>query len=100
MNAPHHSVGAVREGQDGTRLGEVEPCLRLHGGADGEMAGIVGRRRRPTVRSTGCPLQTEILKINMYIYICIKNLKNADLTSIFRQHNIHLVSSTCPHKYK
>ena len=30
----------------------------------------------------------------------IRNLKYAHLTPIFRQHNIHLVSSTCQHKYK
>ena len=30
----------------------------------------------------------------------IRNLKHAHLTSVFRQHNIHLVSSTCQHKYK
>ena len=30
----------------------------------------------------------------------IRNLKYAHLTSVSRQHNIHLVSSTCQHKYK
>ena len=30
----------------------------------------------------------------------IRNLKNGHLTPIFLQHNIHLVSSTCQHKYK
>ena len=30
----------------------------------------------------------------------IINLKYAHLTSVFRQHDIHLVSSTCQHKYK
>ena len=30
----------------------------------------------------------------------ISNLKYAHLTSVFRLHNIHLVFSTCPHKYK
>ena len=29
-----------------------------------------------------------------------RNLKYAHLTPIFRQHNIHLVSSNCQHKYK
>ena len=35
-------------------------------------------------------------KLTLYI----RNLKNAHLKSIFRQNNIHLVSSTCQHKYK
>ena len=30
----------------------------------------------------------------------IRNLKYTHLTSVFRQHNIHLVSTTCQHKYK
>ena len=35
---------------------------------------------------------------NRYLYI--RNLKYAHLTLIYWQHNIHLVSSTCQHKYK
>ena len=37
-----------------------------------------------------------IIKIGLYI----RNLKNAHLTLIFWLHNIHLVFSTCPHKYE
>ena len=33
-------------------------------------------------------------------FFYIRNLKYAHLTPIFRQHNIHFVSSTCQHKYK
>ena len=35
-----------------------------------------------------------------YLFLYIRNLKYAHLTSVFRQHNINLVSSTCHHKYK
>jgi hypothetical protein len=40
------------------------------------------------------------LFILMKCYLYIRNLKYAHLTSVFWQHNIHLVSSTCQHKYK
>ena len=36
--------------------------------------------------------------MNRYLYN--RNLKYAHLTPIFWQHNIHLVTSTCQHKYK
>ena len=35
-----------------------------------------------------------------YISLYFINLKYSHLTPIFRLHNIHLVLSTCPHKYK
>ena len=41
-------------------------------------------------------LNNFILETNVYLYI--RNLKYAHLTPIFRQHNIHLVSSTYQHK--
>ena len=47
--------------------------------------------------SNKCHLFQNLVKT---IYLYIKNLKYTHLTPIFRQHNIHLVSSTCQHKYK
>ena len=42
------------------------------------------------------------IKYDLYLkyFLYIRNLKYAHLTSVFRQHNIHLVSSTSQHKYK
>ena len=33
-------------------------------------------------------------------FLYIRNLKYCTVNTIFRQHNIHLVFSTCQHKYK
>ena len=37
---------------------------------------------------------------NVQYLVYIRNLKYCTLNTIFRQHNIHLVFSTCQHKYK
>ena len=51
-------------------------------------------RRRRIWRSKSIEGRTQKLTQNT------RNLKYAHLTSVFRQHNIHLVLSTCQHKFK
>ena len=42
----------------------------------------------------------DVFSFNLQDSLNLRNLKNTHLTPIFRLHNIHLVFSTCPHKYK
>ena len=51
-------------------------------------------------RTNICTVLLQNLKQIINIILYIRNLKYAHLTPIFRRHNIHLVSSTCQHKYR
>ena len=74
---------------------------------------MVYARRRPNLTLKNLPIAIKnaqdqrwniimiLIKTNVHKYtLYIRNLIYCTFNTIFRQHNIHLVFSTCQHKYK